>query len=108
LAALSRSCESLSAGTVVAVRDPKRSAPEEKSRDSLTTPYLAVGVRNAKADGSAAGYSDIVKSGVILVPLAGCVPAPGTSETTFDLTVQSAAGGRDLLVEDIADRCLSH
>lgn len=87
------SCDSLQSGTVVTVK-----APDPKSgplvRDSVVSaPYVVV-------DGQGSTQP-------VLVPLKGCVAAPGSESTTFSVSLQPSTTGADALVGDVSGSCVA-
>jgi hypothetical protein len=99
--AVSRSCDSLPGGTVIAVRTPAPGWEMKATKDSVTTNLIVVDPAN--------GYA-LPASGTLppakLVPLNGCVANPGTVSTTYEVRLQSTTSGADLHVGDVADQCL--
>jgi hypothetical protein len=89
------SCDSLQTGTVVTVKllSPKAGPITLDSAKSAS--YLAV---------SAGGAAE---SSPKLVPLQGCVAAPGAETTSFQVQLQPAGAGADALVGDVSGACLS-
>lgn len=88
------SCDSLRAGTVVNVRVPS-AVPAHGTADSATVSYVAV-----------RSQTDALESGPVLVPIQGCMPAPGQESTTLSLQLQPTPTGTDVLVRDINASCL--
>jgi hypothetical protein len=96
--AAAKSCDSLQAGTVVTVRAPPG------SKDSLPatgTPADTVAVNYVAVNSADAAFT----GGTRLVPLASCVPAPGTETTTFGVQLQPTATGSDAVVGDVSASC---
>lgn len=103
LAAVGRSCDSLAGGTVIVVQSRTVAAGVVTKPDSALARYIAV-----RSDALAADVpsSSTAGGGTTLVPLGGCVAAPGKTTTTYDVEfVGAAAGGGSLLVGDVADGC---
>lgn len=104
VAGVARSCDSLSGGTVIAVKSaPTVTGIEIVKKDSVTTNLIAV---DAVAARSANPVFQSDQTAIpLLIPLIGCVPAPGAIRTTYDVRLLPA--GSVLFVEDIAGKCLS-
>jgi hypothetical protein len=106
LAAVGKSCDSLPGGTLVAIRTVKTGdsmVTGIKAVDSAVVRYIAV--EGAPVEGS----SDITPHGdrsTVLVPLNGCVAAPGTAVTTYSISLQPTPSGSDLRVGDVDAECL--
>jgi hypothetical protein len=104
VAAVDRACDAVPGGTVIAVRSSDASFSSTK-RDTTTTNLIAVDQGMQKA-----ALSTEVMAGApdpTLVPLNGCVALPGTTTTTFDLRLNPVGSSTDLLVPDIAGKCLA-
>lgn len=99
--AVSRSCDSLAGGTVIAVRTPAPGSDIKATGDSTTTNLIAVD----PANGYAMPVAGLLPSAK-LVPLNGCVANPGTVSTTYEVRLQPTESGADLHIGDIADTCL--
>lgn len=103
LSALERSCDSLSGGTVIAVKSQVQGPVSIPARtDSSTTSYIAVG--GGVSEGS---ISNNEKNGTAqeLVPLNGCVATPGLATTSYEVDLVPSSTGSDLFVGDVADKC---
>src|SRR5690606_11283828 len=93
------SCDSLASGTVVKVNPLESDSPVTgEKRDSLA---IAVIVINE----TTTGYASL--SAPRIVSYAECVAAAGGEQTLFGAQVRASAQGNDLLIGDIADKCLS-
>jgi hypothetical protein len=101
LAAVGRSCDSLPSGTLVAigtVRTDEATPTGVKATDGAVVEYIAV-------DGSPAVPLQ-GDTATVLVPLKGCVAAPGTAVTTYSLSFRPTPSGTDLYVGDVDAGCL--
>ena len=103
LSALERSCDSLAAGTVIAVKSQVEVPISNPARpDSSTTSYITVrgGAREGDIASSRNGTTPE------LVPLNGCVATPGLVTTSYEVNLIPTSTGGDLYVGDVADKCL--
>ena len=46
-------------------------------------------------------------SEAVVIPYAECVPLAGQERTTFSLELLSAEAGSDILIGDVAEKCLA-
>jgi hypothetical protein len=106
LAAVGKSCDSLPGGTLVAIstlRSGESLPVGVKAMDSAVVKYIAVD--GASTEGSGAIPFQGGQS-TVLVPLNGCVAAPGTAVTTYAVSLVPASPGTDLRVGDVEAGCL--
>jgi hypothetical protein len=98
-AAALQSCDSLPQGGVVNVVADK-SVPAY-AQDSAGVPVLVL-----KDETPVASMFGTKITPAVVVPYAACIPSAGHETTTFDLQLQPAAAGSDILVKDVAEKCL--
>lgn len=104
VAAVDKACAAVPGGTVIAVRTPDTGV-HAVMKDSVTTNYIAVNQGIQKAVRAPEAMTGIMDQ--TLVPLNGCVALPGTTTTSFELRLNPSALSSDLLVADVADKCLA-
>jgi hypothetical protein len=106
LAAVGKSCDSLPGGTLVAIstlRSGESLPVGVKAMDSAVVKYIAVDGVSAEGSGAIPFQGG---QSTVLVPLNGCVAAPGTAVTTYAVSLVPASPGTDLLVGDVEAGCL--
>jgi hypothetical protein len=91
------SCDSLTKGSVINVVSPAAG-----TKSNAGVPLLVVKDAAAVTNVTGTYYSD-----AIVVPFAECVPEAGHETTSFDVQLQPSAAGGDLLIKDVADKCLA-
>lgn len=94
-----KSCDSLPKGSVINVVSP---AAGTAKTDSAGVPLLVV--KSATPVTSVIGTS---YNAAQVVPYAQCVPAAGREKTSFEVALQPSGSGGDLLVTDVAGKCLA-
>ncbi len=93
-----KSCDTLAKGGLINV---VRSTPGAGKQDSVGVPLLVLS--DAKPVSSAIGtYVSVA----VVIPYAECIPSAGRERTSFDLQLQPAGGGSDILIRDVAEKCL--
>lgn len=96
-----QSCDSLPSGSVVDVKPVERAnGTSVPGPDSVRVPVLVVDQQQ-----SSSSFTGNQKP--VVVPLNGCVASLGTEVIDFGVEIRATAAGSDILVGDIADKCLN-
>jgi hypothetical protein len=90
------SCDTLAKGSVINVVSPSAG-----TKANAGVPLLVV--QDAVAVSNITGT---YRSDAVVVPYAECVPTAGHESTSFDLQLQASAAGSDILIKDVAEKCL--
>jgi hypothetical protein len=93
-----KSCDTLPKGSVINVV----SAGAFGNKDSAGVPLLVV-----KAAMPVVAVNGTHLAAAVVVPYATCVPSAGQEKTSFDVQVQASGTVSDILVKDVADKCLA-
>ncbi|MDB5048328.1 MAG: hypothetical protein JWO30_1399 [Fibrobacteres bacterium] len=94
-----KSCDTLSQGSVINVVTPTGTPGKI---DNVGVPLLVV--KDAMPVTSV--YGTHIESALV-VPYAECIPMAGQEKTSFDVQLQPTASTSDILIQDVADRCLA-
>lgn len=93
-----QSCDSLASGTVINVKQvEKANSTAVSGLDTASVPVLVL----------APTYSNSFSQERRVVPYGECVASAGTEVIDFQLEVRGSAEGSDILVGDVADKCLN-
>jgi hypothetical protein len=93
-----KSCDSLQRGQVVNVVSDET----KRTGDSTGTPVIIL--QNPTQSTSFYGNKEL--SNPYVVSYDACVLSAGQESTSFDLQLQATAAGSDILIKDIAEKCL--
>jgi hypothetical protein len=91
------SCDTLTKGSVINVVSPSAG-----TKTTAGVPLLVV--QDAVEVSNVTGT---YRSDAVVVPYAECVPTAGHESTSFDLQLQPSAAGSDILIKDVAEKCLA-
>lgn len=96
-----QSCDTLEQGGVINVVPPDQKAGTSVG-DTAGTPVIVL--QNARPISMVTGYKGM--SDPVVVPYGECIIGAGQESTTFDLQLQPTGANSDILIQDVADKCL--
>lgn len=96
-----QSCDSLVKGSVISVVSPTARFNDTVKADTVSDPLLVLSGQE-----KAITMLGTRTMEPVVVSLSQCVPEAGSEHTTYELQLQSTSVSNDILVRDVAEKCL--